>query len=184
MRAARAVALLAGLAASWPVAAAAHGGSYDIKYVDGSNVELVTFNTHTPVAGLAIEHNVRLYDLVGAPVTYEEVTAEIHVREDTSDLVVGNATLLHEETLPLRATNDSVMTFTYPEAGQYTLKLTFLLDGRPISEGEMALPVGRAPAGEESSVGDWLVIVGAMALGGLLVHLVHRYRLRRRGSPI
>ena len=35
-----------------PAPAQAHGGSYDLKYIDGSNVLLLTFNTHAPVSGL------------------------------------------------------------------------------------------------------------------------------------
>ena len=118
-----------------------HGGSYDLKYVDGSNVELVTFNTHVPVAEMDIIHNIRLYDLLGAPVPYEQVEVEFHSRD--RDLTAGRKSLLHAETLPMLATNESMLTWRYPVQGDYTLKLRFVAGGRTVSQGQLAVAVGR-----------------------------------------
>jgi hypothetical protein len=177
-RLAAAVGVLALLLAPQP--ADAHGGSYDLKYVDGSNVELVTFNTHVPVAEMDIVHNIRLYDLLGAPVPYEEVEVELHSRD--RDLTAGRKSLLHAETLPMLATNESMLTWTYPVQGDYTLELRFVADGRTVSQGHMAVAVGRPTGTAGSSMTSWLALAGTFALGALAYHLV--LVVRRRRAPV
>jgi hypothetical protein len=105
--------------------AQAHTGSYDMKYVDGSNLILLTFNTHQPVSGLDIEHDIRLYDLVGAPIPYDEVKVEVHTQDETSGVDSLESSLRKQVTLPMLPTNESKMTYAYPGSGPFRMTTVF-----------------------------------------------------------
>jgi hypothetical protein len=170
------VAVAAVLLVSAPVVAHAHSGTYDMKYVDGSNLVLVTFNTHRPVSGLAIRHNIRLYDLVGTPIPYEKAVVEVHTRGKDAGITLRGHTLLEEQTLPLEPTNDSTLTYSYPRAGAYTLLVRFWAGGRQLSHGEFAIDVGQG-ASTGSLAGLRLPqTVAAFFLGLGTYHLVARRR--------
>lgn len=164
----RLVALVAAvvLAALGASPAQAHGGSYDMKYVDGSNVLLLTFNTHAPVSGLAIEHDLRLYDLLGAPLTYDDVSVEVHTRDTDGGATLRGESLLLEETVPMLPTNESKLTVTYPTPGAYSVRAVFSADGREISRGEFAVDVG---TGTAATGGFPWVRLGLTLLLGLFV---------------
>ena len=177
----RVVAVAAALLVS-PAVADAHSGTYDMKYVDGSNLVLVTFNTHQPVSGLAIRHNLRLYDLVGAPIPYDKATVEVHTRGKDAGITLRGHSLLEEQTLPLDPTNDSTLTYSYPRAGAYTLLVRFWAGGRPISHGEFAVDVGQG-ASTRSLAGLRLPQTLAAFVGGLVAyHLLSRRRPRTDSS--
>jgi hypothetical protein len=172
----RVVAAAALLLVGAPGAADAHSGAFDMKYVDGSNLVLVTFNTHQPVSGLTIRHNIRLYDLVGAPIPYEVAKVAVHTRGKDSGITLRGHTLLEEQTLPLEPTNDSTLTYAYPRAGAYTLLVTFWAGGRAISHGEFAVDVGQG-ASTGALAGLRLPQTVAAFLAGLACyHLVSRRR--------
>lgn len=157
-----------------PAPALAHGGSYDMKYVDGSNVLLLTFNTHTPVSGLDIEHDLRLYDLLGAPITYDEVAVELHARDDTEGIALRGQTLLQEETVPMLATNESKLTLAYPVPGSYTLRVVFSAGGSPISSGEFAVNVDQGASGGGGGGFPWIRLGLTLLLGLFLGTLLPR----------
>lgn len=121
----------------------AHSGSYDMKYVDGSNLVLLTFNTHAPVSGLDIEHDLRLYDLTGVPIPYDEVAVEMHTRDTDQSTTLRGSTLVLEQTAPMLPTNESKLTLAYPVRGGYTLQVDFRAGGRDISSGVFAVDVGQ-----------------------------------------
>ena len=157
-------------------AAVAHSGTFDMKYLDGSNLVLVTFNTHQPVSGLAIRHNIRLYDLVGAPIHYVKATVEVHTRGRDAGITLRGHTLLEEQTLPLDPTNDSTLTYSYPRAGAYTLLIRFWADGRQISHGEFAVNVGQGAATGSLAGLRLPQTIAAFLLGLAAYHLVARRR--------
>lgn len=158
------VAVLLGSASVTP--AQAHGGSYDMKYVDGSNVLLLTFNTHTPVSGLDIEHNLRLYDLLGAPIPFDEVAVEVHTRDKNQSTTLRGSDLLEEQVAPMLPTNESKLTVAYPVAGAYTLDVEFRAGGRAISTGTFAVDVGQGTAGPGGF--PWIRLALALLLGVLV----------------
>jgi hypothetical protein len=169
------------LVALTPASASAHAGNYDMKYIDGSNVILLTFNTHLPVAGLDIVHDIRLYDLVGAPIPYDQVKVEVHTRANTSGLALPGRTLLQDFTLPMLPTNESKLTYAYPGSGSYTLKTVFLQDGREISRGDFALDIGRGAPGSSPGGTSWVKLSIAFLLGLGVHHAASRRR--RRATP-
>lgn len=179
----RVVAAAAALLVGASGAAWAHSGAFDMKYVDGSNLVLVTFNTHQPVSGLSIRHNIRLYDLMGAPIPYDRATVEVHTRgKDPGITLRGGHTLLEEQTLPLDPTNDSTLSYSYPRAGAYTLLVRFWAGGRQISHGEFAVDVGQG-ASAGALAGLRLPQTLAAFLAGLACyHLVSRRR--PAGPPV
>ena len=158
--------------------ARAHTGSYDMKYVDGSNLILLTFNTHQPVSGLDIVHDIRLYDLVGAPIPYDEVRVEVHTRKNTDKLAAGGDSLIEGDTLPMLATNESKLTYAYPISGSYTVTTEFFSGGQPISRGEFAVEI--APGTTETSSGYGPLPLIAAFAGGVAVTLVVMALVRRR----
>ena len=170
--------LLAALLMSGAVGApaSAHGGSYDMKYVDGSNVLLLTFNTHAPVSGLDIEHNLRLYDLVGAPVAYDEVAVEVHTLEKGQTMTLRGGTSLVEDTLPMLATNESKLSLAYPLPGSYAVRVGFASGGRVVSNGEFVFDVGPGTGGGSGGF-PWFRL-GLTLLVGLFVGTL----LPRRGE--
>ena len=143
--------------------AEAHGGAYDMKYVDGSNLLLLTFNTHAPVSGLEIEHDLRLYDLLGAPIPYDEVALELHTRDKGQPTTLRGATLLQEHVAPMLVTNESNLTFAYPVRGAYTLEVEFRAGGRVVSAGRFAVDVGQGTASPSGF--PWVRLVLVMLLG-------------------
>lgn len=159
-----------------PSPAMAHGGAFDMKYVDGSNVLLLTFNTHAPVSGLDIEHNLRLYDLMGAPIPYDEVAFEVDTRSNTNQLTLNKDGVLHQETAPMLPTNESKLAFAYPVPGSYSLDVTFRAGGRDISHGVFALDV--APGSQGLGGFPWIRLGLAFLLGLFATSL-----LRRRSEP-
>ncbi len=161
-----------------PGAAGAHSGAFDMKYIDGSNLVLVTFNTHQPVSGLAIRHNIRLYDLMGTPIPYEVVDVAVHTRGKDSGITLRGHTLLDEQTLQLDPTNDSTLTYTYPRAGAYSLLVTFRAGGRDISHGEFAVDVGQGTSTGALAGLRLPQTLAAFLVGLACYHLVAR---RRRG---
>ena len=166
------------------IPAHAHGGSYDMKYVDGSNVLLLTFNTHAPVSGLDIEHNLRLYDLVGAPIAYDEVAVEVHTLEKGQPTTLRGGTTLHEETLPMLATNESKLAFVYPLPGSYSVRVVFMADGRAVSSGEFVFDVDPGSGGGSGGF-PWVRLVLTLLVGvaiGATLPLAGA-RQRERSSP-
>ena len=162
--------------------ASAHGGSYDMKYVDGSNVLLLTFNTHAPVSGLDIEHNLRLYDLVGAPVIYDEVAVEVHTLEKGQTMTLRGGTSLLEDTLPMLATNESKLSFAYPVQGSYAVRVRFASAGQTVSSGEFVFDVG--PGTAASGGTPWLRLGLALMVGLTIGALLPRAdRTRRDPTP-
>lgn len=158
------LALVLGGAGVGPVQA--HGGSYDMKYVDGSNLLLLTFNTHAPVSGLDIEHNLRLYDLLGAPIPYDEVAVEVHTREKHQSTTLRGSDLLEEQVVPMLATNESKLEVAYPVAGAYALDVEFRAGGRAISSGTFAVDVGQGTAGPGGF--PWIRFALVLLLGVLV----------------
>ena len=160
--------------------AQAHAGTYDMKYVDGSNLILLTFNTHQPVSGLDIEHNIRLYDLVGAPIPYDEVDVQVHTQEATSGGVDGLQTSLRKEaTLAMLATNESTLDYTYPTSGPYRLTTVFFSGGQEISRGEFAIDISTGNNAPSRGFAGWWLGV-AFVLGSALTWALTWALARRR----
>ena len=158
--------------------AEAHSGAYDMKYVDGSNVLLLTFNTHAPVSGLDIEHDLRLYDLLGAPIPYDEVSVEVHTRDKEQSTTLRGSTLIREEVAPMLPTNESKLTFAYPVRGAYSLRVVFRAGGRDISRGKFAIDVGQGSA--DPAGFPWVRLSLTLLLGILVGVLLPRAPARRR----
>jgi hypothetical protein len=183
----RAWALLVLLVLVTATPAAAHGGSYDMKYVDGSNLVLLTMNTHQPVSGLALVHNVRLYDLQGAPVPFERAVVEVIGRGAVRSIGLRGNDALLEQTVPLSANNDVAISYTYPRSGGYTLRVRFLTGEQVVSRGEFALDVAQGHAPGPLAGLALPETAAAFLLGVLTYHVVSRRRSellpgRPRGS--
>jgi hypothetical protein len=76
-----------------------------------------------------------------------------------------------------------MFTWRYPVQGDYTLKLRFMASGRIVSQGQMAVAVGRPTGGAGFSATSWLALAGTFALGALAHHLVLVVRRRRAPDP-
>ena len=160
--------------------ATAHNGPYDMKFVDGSRLILLTFNTHSPTSEMEILHNIRLYDFVGTPIPYADVHVTVAQRGLAPRLTLRGEDLA-DITAPMRATNDSSFALTYPQQGQYTLVTTFHRPGgTQLARGEFALDVAKGVGGTGLPLATAGLTMLAFALGALVTYAA----LRRRGvSP-
>jgi hypothetical protein len=147
--------------------ASAHSGSFDMKFVDGQRLILITFNTHLPASGLRIMHNIRLYDLGGTPIPYKDVQVSVAEQGLSNRFTLrgGDAVDL---VAPMRDTNDSSVTFTYPQQGRYSLVATFRgADGAQLARGEFAVDVAKGVGGSGLPLGTLFLAVVAFVLGAV-----------------
>lgn len=112
-----------------PTVAFAHGSSFSFKYIDGSNVVMITHNVHDLQAGVPISYNVRLYDMEGKPVPFDTVQTEFKLGAKSID----------KQTLNRSQNNDVTLTYTYPEEGEYTLTTTFFEGEKQVAHGEFPI---------------------------------------------
>ena len=157
------VALVAVFLVAGTAPAQAHGGSYDMKYVDGSNLLLLTFNTHPPSPGWPSSTTCgsTTCSAPRSPTTRwpsrctPATTTEHHPPHDHP---------AHEKTQPMLATNESKLTYNYPLPGSYTLRVVFRAGGRAISSGEFAVDVGQGTPGAPGGF-PWIRVALVLLLG-------------------
>ena len=164
----------------------AHSGSYDMKYVDGSNLILLTFNTHQPVSGLDIVHNIRLYDLVGAPIPYDEVQVEVHPHagERLRRGVDSLESTLREQGDAADAGDQRVDDrLRYAAPGGLPPDDVFYAGGQEISTGEFAIDIGKGTGAPGRTFGVWALGL-AFAVAATTAWLIGRRAGRRTsGAP-
>ena len=153
IRAGRALgaAALALVLALQPVAAAAHGTTFTMQYVDGPNLVGVNQNVHDLVADVPVDHQIRLRSVAdGQLVPYEHVTAAVS-RGDRE---------IARQVLTPGADGDADLTYTFRPAGSYTLALEFLAAGRTVGSARFPLVVGTASGAGRSgaALGWWLLV--------------------------
>jgi hypothetical protein len=116
-----------------PAAVSAHGAIFTYKYIDGSNMVMVTHNVHDPQAGASITYNLRLYTMDGQPIRFQGV--ESQVKRGTK--------VLHAQTVPATDFDDANFTYTYPRQGNYTLDFTFVDNDKQVAHGEFPVVVAK-----------------------------------------
>lgn len=122
-----------------PAPANAHGAIFTHKYVDGDNLILLTHNVHEAHAHETITYNVRLYNMDGQLLPFENVIATVHRGKE----------LLHTKTVHTTYTGDANVVYTYPTKGNYTVSLTFLDHDKNIAQA--TFPIGVA-AGVDTGI--------------------------------
>ena len=147
-----------------------------MKYVDGSNLVLLTVNTHQPFSGAPLLHNLRLYDLMGAPIPFERAEVSVVGRGAAGSVGLRGRDALFEQSVPISPNNDVAVTYTYPRSGAYTLQVAFVTGTQTVSRGQFVLDVGQG-SGPGLLAGFALPeTAAAFLLGVLAVHLVSRRR--------
>lgn len=111
----------------------AMGGMYTAKFVDGSNLILMTNNVHNTQAGAPITYNLRLYDMEGRPITFSNVQME---------LKHGNKTLL-DQNLRRSVDEDASFEYTFARQGAYNLVVRFMDNDKQVAQGEFPLVVSK-----------------------------------------
>lgn len=114
-----------------PMMASAHESAFTLKYIDGKNLVVATYNVHEVEPGLPITYNWRIYDTSGVPVAYKTM----HISLVHGDKVV------YEKMLKASGYNDSDWVYRYPENGEYMLHVHFMDGDTHIATGEFPILV-------------------------------------------
>lgn len=111
--------------------ASAHGGMFTAKYVDGNNLILLTDNAHGAESGIAIKHNLRLYDMTGQPIPFETAQVSFSL----------NGKQVTTESVQRSDNGDVTVTYTYPKQGSYMLAVSFLDNDKQISKADFPIVI-------------------------------------------
>jgi hypothetical protein len=136
---------------------AAHGSSFNFKYVDGPNVIMITHNVHDPHAGVPLTYNIRLYNLTGQAVPFNKLETEFTLDGRT----------VYKKTFAPSSNNDVMLTYTYPKEGNYMLHTRILQNGTQIIKGEFPLVVEKGL--EESPASFFNLRTGFAFIIGIIV---------------
>lgn len=136
-----------------PISASAHGAIFTYKYIDGDNLVMVTHNVHDAQAGAPITYNLRLYNMDGQLIPFQQVQTKVQQGGKT----------VHEQTIPVTQDNEANLVYTYPTEGTYVLALTFLDQDKQIAHGEFPIVVAKGLAGNLFYI---ITLAVAFVLGG------------------
>lgn len=120
-----------GLVLLVPASAGAHGSNFTYKYMDGDNFVHVTHNVHHEEAGLPITYNLRLYNMDGQLIPFQEVEAR----------VLHGAKSVHYQKVSASLNGDAFFTYTFPKKGAYVLHFHFLDNDKEIARGQFPVNV-------------------------------------------
>lgn len=160
---------LVAILVSIPVSSNAMASMFTAKYIDGTNIVLLTNNVHETNSGLPITYNLRIYDTEGKPISFGN--AQLELLQDKH--------VLQSHNLRWTPNNDASIALTFPKQGTYLLKVRFLDNDKQIAQGEFPIVVSKGP--NQSWTKDIFTPVTGMsfALGaGLALTLrTHGHRL-------
>ena len=100
----------------------------------------------------------------------------------TGGITLRGSSLLHEETVPMLATNESKVSYTYPLSGAYSLRVVFRAGGRDISSGTFVFDVDQGSTGGSSGF-PWVRLGLTLLLGVFIGSLLSR-RSEDRSVPV
>lgn len=148
----------------------AMGGMYTAKFVDGSNLVIMTNNAHNTQAGIPINYNLRLYDMEGKPITFSNIQMELRH---------GDKTLLSQN-LRRSVNDDASFEHTFAKQGAYNLVVHFMDNDKHVAQGEFPLVVNKGV--DEGFLADAFTPQTAVAFGlgvGAYALAQSRGRLKR-----
>jgi len=163
------------LVVAWPATARAHDSIFSLKYVDGDNIIVASYNVHDFTPGLPITFNLRIFTISGVPVAYKSVDAVVKRGDE----------VVFDDTMAASNYNDVNWIYEFDEAGDYDVTLQFTDHGAPVAHAHFPMQVvgeeHNAPEG--SRIVSWptaaaLVLGVALTLGAQA--LFNRPDRRRR----
>lgn len=117
-----------------PATAQAHDSIFSLKYVDGDNIVVASFNVHDITAGQQITFNLRVYTIAGAPVVYKSVDTVVRHRDK----------VVLDRTLAASNYNDVNWIYAFGETGDYDITLQFTSHGEHVARAEFPIKVGHS----------------------------------------
>ncbi len=155
-----------------PAAAYAHDDVYSFKYVDGEHIVIGHQNVHDAATGIPITYNLRVYDLVGQPLSF--TTVQVTIMRDS--------TVVLDKVLPMSENNDTVFKHEYSETGNYLLQLDFMTaDEEVLAQAEFPFVVQKGLTSSGAIFSAPTII--AFLLGILATLAVQRLKFVRAARP-
>jgi hypothetical protein len=162
-----------------PATARAHESVFTLKYVDGENIVIASYNVHEFTAGQPITFNLRVYSISGVPVVYSNVEAVVEQHDE----------VVLDRTMPASSYSDVDWVYAFERGGDYGLTLRFTDQDAPTAQAHFPIdvadaPIHGAPSGTEpltSRILAWPT-GAALLLGIGLTLLVQRLSNRPAGG--
>jgi hypothetical protein len=164
-----------------PATARADDSIFTLKYVDGENIIIASYNVHDFTADVPITFNLRVYTIAGVPVVYKSVEA----------IVEQHDKIIFDQTMAASTYNDVNWVYAFTEAGDFDLTLHFTNHGTPLAQARFPIVVangpihGEAPSAHSHTSQIFAWPAGTTFLLGIgLTLLVQRHFKRPAGGQI
>src|SRR5262245_26665318 len=131
MRFFRALALSLPLVVALPSTAQAHDSLFSLKYVDGDNIIVASYNVHDFTPGLPITFNLRIFSISGVPVAYKSVESVVKKGDE----------VIFDESMAASNYNDVNWIYVFDEPGDYDVTLKFTDHGSPVAHADFPMQV-------------------------------------------
>ena len=119
----------------FPATARAHEPIFTLKYVDGENIIIASYNVHEFTAAQPVTFNLRVYTIAGVPVVYKNVEAIVEQQ--------GNA--VFDQTMTASSYNDVNWVYAFPEGGAFDVRLHFTNDDAAVATANFPIDVANDP---------------------------------------
>ena len=116
---------------AWPATAGAHDSAFSLKYVDGQNIIVASYNVHNFIPAQPITFNLRIFTISGVPVAYKSVETVVKKGDE----------IVFDETMAASKYNDVNWIYAFGEAGQYDVTLQFTDHSAPVAHANFPMQV-------------------------------------------
>jgi hypothetical protein len=131
MKLLRSLALGVLLVVALPATAQAHDPLFSLKYVDGDNIVVASYNVHDFTPGLPITFNVRVYTIAGAPVVYKSLETVVKQRDK----------VIFDQTFAASDYNDVNWIYAFGGPDKYDITMQFTNHGEHVAQAEFPIQV-------------------------------------------
>ncbi len=142
-----------------------HGGVYAAKYIDGSNVVIISNNAPDMQSGILITYNLRIYDREGQPISFTNAHTEIK----------SGSNVIDTQQLRVSQDNDTNLLYTYKSQGAYVIFVKFTDHDKLVAKGEFPIVVNKN-ANQGFFADLFTVYTGVTFLLGVGVAQLYRVR--------
>jgi hypothetical protein len=162
----------------FPATARAHEPIFSLKYVDGENIIIASYNVHEFTAAQPVTFNLRVYTIAGVPVVYKSVEAIVEQRGKT----------VFNQTMAASSYNDVNWVYTFPEEGAFDVRLHFTNDDAAVATANFPIDVanvltgGAAPSDRSLTSQIFAWPTGAAFVLGIGLTLLVLWRRQRPGG--
>jgi hypothetical protein len=163
------------LVVAWPATARAHDEAFTLKYVDGNNIIVASYNVHDFTPDLPITFNLRIFTISGVPVAYKSVETVVKKGDE----------VVFDETMAASNYNDVNWIYAFGKAGDYDLTLQFTDHDAPVAHANFPIQVeGHVPTDPRGSrIVSWPTAAALLAGVALTLGAQALFKPDRRRKP-